>query len=128
MSDAENKIGKVSWFDLTVDDAESVRAFYEAVVGWTSSPVSMGEYQDHCMESSDGETVGGICHARGPNAGMPAQWMLYVNVADLDASISRCQELGGEIVQGAREASGGRMAVIQDPAGACVALFEPPAG
>jgi predicted enzyme related to lactoylglutathione lyase len=36
--------GKISWVDLTIPDAEAVRTFYEAVAGWTSDPVSMGDY------------------------------------------------------------------------------------
>lgn len=36
MSDAlKPEIGAVGWFDLTVEDAESVRDFYAGVVGWT---------------------------------------------------------------------------------------------
>ena len=26
--------GKIGWIDMTVDDAEGVRDFYTAVVGW----------------------------------------------------------------------------------------------
>ena len=126
MSDADAKTGKISWFDLTVEDAESTRQFYEAVVGWTSSPVKMGDYNDHCMNSADGDTVAGICHARGENSGLPSQWLIYINVANLDDSISRCEQLGGKLLQGPRDSGGGRFAVIQDPAGASVALFQPP--
>jgi catechol-2,3-dioxygenase len=46
MTDAARlTVGTVAWFDLTVSDAVEVRDFYQAVVGWTTSPVDMGGYQ-----------------------------------------------------------------------------------
>jgi len=55
---------------------------------------------------------------------MPAQWLIYINVADLDQSLDQCKSLGGNVFQGPRKIGGGKCAVIQDPAGACAALFE----
>ena len=125
MSEASKTIGAISWADLTVPNAEHVKDFYAAVVGWTHSSVEMDGYSDYCMNKpADVETVTGICHAKGANAGLPAQWLLYVNVADLDKSIAACTANGGTVLQAPRNAGGGKMAVIQDPAGACMALFE----
>ena len=42
MSDAKPLAGTVGWFDLTIDNADEIREFYEQVVGWTSTPLSMG--------------------------------------------------------------------------------------
>ncbi|MFB3107254.1 MAG: hypothetical protein ACE1ZA_20350, partial [Pseudomonadales bacterium] len=39
--------------------------------------------------------VAGICHARGSNANLPPQWLIYINVADVDKSVQRCVEMGG---------------------------------
>ena len=33
--------GQVRWIDLTVQDAPRLREFYQAVVGWTATPVNM---------------------------------------------------------------------------------------
>lgn len=118
-------IGAVGWCDLTVDDAESVRDFYHRVVGWSASPVSMGDYDDFNMTlPEDGTPVAGIGHARGPNADLPAQWMLYVAVADLDESLERCLDEGGEVLTPVRSAGDGRYAAIRDPAGAVLALWQ----
>jgi hypothetical protein len=118
-------VGKIGWIDLTVDDAEGVSAFYREVVGWKSEPVEMGGYQDHCMLPAEGGAVAGVCHARGTNAGIPPQWLIYVTVADLEHSLERCRALGGEVVRGARGLGGmGRFAIVRDPAGAVCALFQ----
>ncbi len=119
--------GAITWTDLTVDDAEAVRDFYAQVVGWRSEPVDMGGYSDFSMQMpGSGATVAGICHARGSNAGLPSQWLVYISVADVEASAARCRELGGEILVGPKGMGGyGRYCVIRDPAGAVAALFEP---
>ncbi len=65
------------------------------------------------------------CHARGVNADLPPQWLVYIVVDDVDRSAATCQELGGAIVAGPRPPAGGRTCVIRDPAGAVCALYEP---
>lgn len=119
-------VGTIAWTDLTVSDATQVRDFYAAVVGWQFTPLDMGGYADYCMNRpGDGQTVAGICHARGDNAKLPPQWLVYINVADLDTSLAKTTKLGGRVIAPAREMGGGRMAVVQDPAGAVAALFQP---
>jgi len=123
-------VGSVTWRDLTVKDAEKVRDFYAQVVGWKSEPVAMGGYSDFNMNlPGGGETVAGICHARGPNAKLPAQWLIYITVADVDESAKKCVELGGKIIDGPK-AYGGQMrtCVIQDPAGAVAAMMSSKTG
>ena len=124
---AEATPGKIVWFDLTVPDAENVRDFYTAVVGWQAQPVGMGDYDDYAMDAN-GETVAGICHARGINAAMadtPPRWMPYISVDDLDASLERCRSAGGTTVTDVRDMGDGtRFCVISDPAGALVALMQ----
>ena len=119
-------VGSIGWFDLTVENADEVRAFYRQVVGWTETALDMGGYSDHCMnQPDDGKTVAGICHARGSNEGLPAQWLMYITVADLDESLKQVEANGGKVVRGIREYAGqGRYAVIQDPAGAVAALYQ----
>ena len=124
MSDS-SKTGNIGWQDLTVADAKSVRDFYAQVVGWKFTAQSMGDYEDFNMIApSDGETVAGICHARGANADVPPAWLIYIIVDDVDASAAKCVELGGKIITGPRSTGGGRFAVIQDPAGAVCAIFK----
>ncbi len=126
MSDPISPIGSISWTDLTVPHAEAVRQFYATVVGWHSTPVDMDGYSDFCMASpADDKVVAGICHARGANADLPAQWLIYITVADVVVSATECVRLGGKVLRGPRDMGNGRMVVIQDPAGAVAALYQP---
>jgi predicted enzyme related to lactoylglutathione lyase len=125
MSDA--KMGAIGWVDLTVPNATEVRDFYAAVAGWTPQDIAVGDYNDYGMNRPDGETVAGICHARGSNTGLPAQWLVYVTVPDLDASLAACVARGGKIYREKRSLGAyGDLAVIQDPAGAVMGLIQPP--
>ena len=46
-----------------------------------------GGYADYCMnEPESGQTIAGVCHARGVNANLPPQWLLYITVANLETS------------------------------------------
>jgi uncharacterized protein len=122
------EIGTLVWTDLTVADAESIRDFYSAVIGWSYGAVEMKGYNDYQMNNpGTGDAVAGICHARGVNTGLPAQWLLYFRVADIEESIAQCVQHGGTL-QVPPKAMGayGRFCVIQDPAGAVVALIQPP--
>lgn len=117
--------GTISWQDLTVPDAEALRDFYASVVGWKAQPVRMGDYADFNM-TADGQPVAGVCHARGLNADLPPQWLIYITVEDIDHSIEACQRHGGTVVAPSRGLGGGRFCVIRDPAGAVCALYQPP--
>lgn len=123
-----SEVGKLAWIDLTVPKGTEICEFYKAVVGWDSSPVNVGDYDDYCVHPpGDDEPVAGICHRRGSNETMPAQWMVYITVADLDQSMESCEQRGGKVLVRARDmGSYGRMSVIQDPAGAVCALMQPP--
>jgi uncharacterized protein len=115
--------GTIVWKDLTVPDAEAVRKFYCEVVGWRSEEFD-GDF--NMIAPGGKEPVAGVCYARGPNANLPPQWLLYIAVPDLDRCVRASTERGGRVVDGPRLAGMGRICVIQDPAGAFVALYEVP--
>ena len=123
----EKPAGSIVWTDLTVKDAGRLRDFYRDVVGWKPEGVGMGDYEDFNMVSeATGEPVAGVCHARGPNANLPSQWLVYVQVEDVGASVRRAVELGGAVVDGPRPMGGAQsFAVIRDPAGAVLAIIGP---
>ena len=119
-----SKIGRIEWMDLTVQDATNIRKFYTSVVGWTSSEVDMGHYSDFNINLPDtGDTIAGVCHAKGSNANLPSQWLVYVRVESVKDSAEQCKKLGGTLLEGPRRMGGSNFCVIQDPAGAVMALI-----
>ncbi|MFD1770683.1 VOC family protein [Sphingobacterium suaedae] len=118
------KIGQFYWADLTVENPSAVKEFYKQVVGWQDVPVPMndaqGAYEDYIM-AIDNQTVGGgLCHRRGVNSQIPPQWIMYVQVADVQQSLEDVLQYGGSLVQESRKADGSLYYVIvKDPLG-CV--------
>ena len=122
-----SEAGKIGWIDITVDDAEGLRDFYSKVVGWKPEGVDMGEYSDFSMTMpGTGTPAAGICHARGSNAELPRQWLIYIVVPDAEASAAACTANGGKVLVGPKDMGGGKFAVIEDPSGAVAALYQAP--
>lgn len=120
--------GKIGWIDITVEDASGLRDFYAKVVGWIPGEVSMGDYSDFTMSMpANGEAVTGICHARGSNANLPSQWLIYIVVDDVAESARICAGNGGNVLVEPRPLAGGSFCVIEDPSGAVAALYQPAA-
>jgi len=128
-TEAANRVGRISWLDLTASDASATRDFYRLVVGWSVREVEIedagGRYFDYEMCADDGSAIGGVCHARGVNLGLPPVWLICLPVGDLAESLGRVAEGDGEVVQ-ARQGSDGEYvyAVVRDPVGACLALLQ----
>jgi len=118
-------VGQIVWHDLTVDDADEVRDFYKHVIGWEHTDHDMGAYNDYVLHpQGDSNTAVGVCHKRGSNAGIPSQWMIYVQVASVESACREVFRLGGDVVEGPRDMGGKAFAVIKDPAGAVLAIIE----
>lgn len=126
--DDRQTVGHIGWVDLTVDNAEATRDFYQQVIGWTVEEVPMGtdpdRYADFNMVASDGEPGAGICHGKGSNSGLPPVWLHYLPVGDIDESLSLVSELGGKVVSEVMGSDGAvSFAIVEDPIGVAFALM-----
>jgi predicted enzyme related to lactoylglutathione lyase len=117
--------GEFRWVDLAVPDVEAATNFYGELLGWeaqSAGPVE--ETGGYGFFVRDGKQVAGF----GPlmAEGQHPAWNSYVNVADADATLAKVTEAGGTAVMGPIEIpnDSGRMAVLQDPAGAFLSIFE----
>ena len=123
---SDSTVGSIGWIDMSTADAGGVRDFYKAVVGWDTEDVDMGGYADYVMKAPDsGDGVAGVCHARGSNADLPPGWLIYITVADVEASATACREYGGKVLVEPRGLAGGRFCVVEDPGGSVAAIYQP---
>ena len=118
------EIGEIVWSDLTVENADEIKDFYSQVLGLQADNHDMGDYNDFDMKTPNGKPVTGVCHAKGVNADIPPQWIVYFNVADLEKSIENCIKLGGKQVSAIKSMGNIKLAIIEDPAGAVCGLIE----
>ena len=76
------------------------------------------------ISPDSGEGTAGVCHRRGTNADLPAQWLICIHVADPEASMKACVDGGGKIISGPKSmGTDTRYCIIQDPAGAVCSLY-----
>lgn len=55
----------------------------------------MGKYNDYNIQNDNADIVAGICHNKGMNQGVPAQWIIYIKVLNISDSIAQCIAKGG---------------------------------
>jgi predicted enzyme related to lactoylglutathione lyase len=114
--------GVFCWSELATKDAKAAAEFYTALFGWAVSenPTDMGPYY---VYKRDGDDVGAAYEARAEEG--PPHWNSYVSVASADESASRAAELGGSIIAPPFDVFDlGRMAVLRDPGGAFLNLWQ----
>lgn len=118
--------GTIGWIDLTTENAADISDFYAKVVGWSPEPVPVEDYIDFAVSPHGSDQASaGICHRKGPNSEVPAGWMIYIHVENLELSLKRCLELGGEKIGNVRDLGDyGRSCIIRDPADAHCVLIE----
>lgn len=98
------------FFDLRTPDVEASRTFYAEMFGWT-------------MLSDDGTPWGGLTPLTPDDTRRPG-WVPYAPVDDLDKATGQAIALGATLIRGRTELPVGSLAVIEDPAGATVVLWE----
>jgi predicted enzyme related to lactoylglutathione lyase len=119
--------GLFTWTDVALPDPQAGGAFYAAVFGWDVEDVSPEPGSPYWFFRKDGKVAAGM----GPltkeqqDQGVPPMWTSYVKVDDVEATVARTRELGGTIlVEPMQIFTSGKMAYIQDPNGAALALWE----
>ena len=114
--------GTFSWVELVTSDAEAAKAFYGALFGWEFEDQPAGESAVYTMARKDGLEVAGLF----ADAQQPPHWNSYVTVASADEAAERAGELGARVIAAPIDVmDAGRMAVIQDPTGAFLSVWQP---
>lgn len=120
-------LGTPCWTDLAAPDLDGAAAFYAAVFGWRAEgvPGTGGAYR--VMHAPGGRVCGvyAMDPARRGRGDTPA-WLTYLAVDDAAARQERALALGGRVLRPVSEVPGtGRVALVADPTGGAVALWEP---
>ncbi len=117
--------GRFCWETVSTKDVDAAKLFYGKVFGWQTE-AGPGDVEVFTRES--GNPSGQVADIQKAQ-GMPPFWLTYVVVEKLDAARQKAEKLGGKIVQPKIEVAGvGTIALLQDPQGAMLGLFEPAMG
>ncbi|MCU1496176.1 MAG: putative hydroxylase [Acidimicrobiales bacterium] len=116
--------GAPIWIELFSSDVPAARAFYGDLFGWTSTEPDpdMGGYFNF---SKGGVLVGGGMGNDG-SQGSPDAWTMYLATANAAATAAAVTEAGGQVfVEPMAVMDMGTMAVLSDPGGATVGMWQP---
>jgi uncharacterized protein len=119
--------GHFCWLDLAATDADSAKAFYQNMFGWTSHEQQANDGSFIRLRLSD-QDIGSIYQLRATllERGMSSHWTPYVRVNQLEESVRRAALCGGTVIVHPFLVSGvARIALILDSVGALVGLWEP---
>ena len=126
MPEVQKRAGMFTWTDLNTPDTAAAKEFYGGLFGWEAVDVAAGGQNVYTMFRQNGKEVAGMGQQPESMKGMPALWTSYITVDDVDAVAARAQELGGTLTMAPMDVmDAGRMALIQDPTGAVVAVWQP---
>jgi uncharacterized protein len=124
--------GTFCWPELATTDPHAAIKFYKELFDWTTTemPIPGGVY---IMVKKDGKDVGAVYKMTDDMAkqGVPPNWMSYVSVDDVDATVAKVKANKGTVVAAPMDVKPdgkmliGRMAVVQDPDHATLALWQP---
>jgi len=120
--------GTFCWPELATTDQKGGVAFYRALLGWDVVEQPIGPTEVYSMFTLRGLEVAAASNLQADERqlGVPSHWNSYVSVANADESAKRAQELGGKILAPAFDVmDAGRMAVLQDPTGAVISVWQP---
>jgi len=113
--------GRFVWHELMTTDPDSAVRFYTKVIGWKIQPSPDPSYR---MWATGKGTVGGLMGLPPGAASPPPNWLPYIAVPDVDATVSQVQALRGRSIVPPKDIPGiGRFAVLADPQGAGFAIF-----
>jgi len=114
--------GRVAWFDITTSNLPQSKEFYGKLFDWTFAPVQGTDLALEIVAS--GAAIGTLRVAEGKIGVFNG--VVYVQVADIQASVKKSKDLGGTVAPGFPfnlPDGTGAIALILDPAGHPVGMY-----
>ena len=107
--------GNWVWAELWTTDLEASSRFYSQVIGWEYVELDRPDGAYPTFQSAGEARAGLVPIEKGE---LEPGWAPYIGVADLEATLARARELGGEVLlEPNEEIYQGRVAVLADPTG-----------
>ena len=117
-------IGAPCWVDLMTSDNDGARTFYGEVFGWDAQEPAP-EFGGYFNFTKDGILTAG-CMLKQSDNPMPDAWTTYLATADARATLEAVEANGGQVFVPAMDVGDlGTMAVVADPGGSVIGMWEP---
>jgi predicted enzyme related to lactoylglutathione lyase len=120
----EAPIGAPCWVDLFTSDPDRSRAFYGELFGWTAEEPNQ-EFGGYFNFTKDGVRIAGGMRNDG-SSGQPDGWSVYLATDDTEKTVAGATAHGGQVVVPPMAVGDlGTMAVVSDPGGAVIGMWQP---
>jgi uncharacterized protein len=112
-----NSHGRFVWYELMTTNMESAKAFYANVMGWSARDASPPGPAYSLFTIGDSPIAGVMSVPEDARTTrVPAHWIGYVGVDDVNATVSRTKQLGGTVRVPPADVPGiSRFSVVADP-------------
>jgi len=122
---ATMKYGEICWNELATPNVEAAKDFYGKVFGWKFTDHAVGD-MTYTMIKASGDEFGGIwAIPKDKQKDIPPHWMTYILVETLEEALEKAVKNGATIIKPPTQAGDmGRLAIITDPTGAHIALWQ----
>ena len=121
--------GQFVWYDLMTSDPAAAQQYYPQLAGWKTQKFEPGDPNNpYTMWTVDGEPIGGVGKITNEQAAMGTKpaWLPSVHVNNINDVTQKVTSLGGKVVQAPMPIPNmGSYAIIQDPQGATISLYQP---
>jgi predicted enzyme related to lactoylglutathione lyase len=125
MAFADINPGEFIWHRLLASDTNAAKEFYTGLFGWEFHEVPY-EHHPYTVFTLDGKSVAGLLPLPAGRDDIPSHWLSYMKVDNIAATIERALNLGAFLYIPVRIIQNiGHVAIIRDPNGAFIGLFEP---
>jgi predicted enzyme related to lactoylglutathione lyase len=116
--------GDWTWTQLFAHDPAAEGRFYASVTGWEILPAGPAGQPERFILASGNYSRGSVAPLAGGPKSRP-DWILFVRVTDVKASVAQAVQLGGKVlVPPGDEPARYWRAVIADPTGAVIGLVQ----
>ena len=120
--------GSFCWLELATTDQNAAKQFYSSLFGWVINDFPMGPGEVYTMFDLEGRNAAAAYNMNQQmrNRGVPSHWMLYMAVTSADDTAAKATKAGGNVLAAPFDVMEfGRMAALQDPAGAPFSIWQP---
>ena len=119
------KPGHFCWNELVTSSVPAAKKFYSSLLGWKTKAFGKGMDYTIILKGKDKpQGIGGMMKC--PQPGQSAQWIPYILVDDVDATVRKAAKLRGKVCMPPMDVpTVGRIAVLSDPHGATFGIIKP---
>ena len=125
MSNQSPQYGELCWNELMTTDAKRAKEFYSSLFGWEAQDHDVGSMTYTMLKKGDKEIGGLLQIPQDKQKQVPPHWLSYVSVENTEIMLKKAQTLGATVIAPVTPVGDfGQFAIIQDPTGAHIALWQ----